>query len=117
MDRPDQRKYQRFLKKAVIKINAAEEESLLSFYTQDISEGGAQIITDRDYLTVGQYAELVLDFFHDPLPLNIKCIVVYAHQLRQGYRVGLKFVDMDEFERVRLKKFLEKKESGLGEEI
>lgn len=75
-------------------------------FTENISEVGLQILI-KNRFEQNQVLQLKLEFMSDSVPIIADCRVVYAKAEADQYRIGLEFVDMDSFQRQRLKRCLE----------
>lgn len=81
-------------------------------FTEDISEIGLQILI-QGRLNVQQVVHLRLEFIYDSVPIVVEAKVVYAKAEKNLYRVGLEFINFDDFDRLRLKRCLEEAEQDL----
>jgi len=104
----EKRRYFRWRKKIRVTYSLTEEdESYQEIFTEDLSEHGLQILV-RDRLGVQQKIRLKLEFVYDSVPIMTIGRVIYATAYENQYRVGLQFIDMNDFEKQRLKRGLEK---------
>jgi len=104
----EKRKFIRWSKKVRVICSFKEnEEPFEEVFAEDISESGLQIVVSR-FLEKAQVLKLKLEFGYDSIPINLTARVVYSITEGEKYRVGLEFVDVDEFQERRLRQCLEK---------
>lgn len=103
----EKRRFIRDYNKVRVTYSLSEESEFSEgVFTENISEVGLQIIIDNR-LEQNQVLQLKLEFMSDSVPIIADCRVVYVKPETDQYRIGLEFVNMDNFQRQRLKRCLE----------
>jgi len=113
----EKRRYVRWRKKIKVAYSLKDtEEHFEEIFTEDLSEVGLQILVS-DKLQLKQTIRLKLEFVYDPVPIIAGGKVVFVKACEDKYRVGLEFIDMDDFQRYRLKLNLDKVRQDFRDEI
>lgn len=104
----EKRRYLRWKEKIRVTYACGEQdEHYQETFTEDLSEGGMQIL-GYEKLKADQEVKLRLEFVSDSVPIAVESRVVSVKACGSQYRVGLKFTQIDEFDRHRLRRNLEK---------
>ncbi len=104
----EKRRYVRWRKKVRVAYSLNEkEEPFKEIFTEDLSEMGLQILAG-DKLQLQQIVPLRLEFIYDSIPIFAAGRVVFVVASGDKYRAGLEFVDMDDFQKQRLKQNLDR---------
>jgi len=104
----EKRRFIRWTKKVRVVCSVREdEEAFEEIFAEDISESGLQIVLRRP-LKANQCIKLKLEFIYDSVPIMLTGKVVHVKPEGDRFRMGLEFVYMDDFQRQRLRKCLEK---------
>lgn len=112
----EKRRYIRWRKKIRVAFSLAEKDDFFEeAFTEDLSELGLQILID-DKLQLKQRVRLKLEFVYDSLPIMAGAEVVYVAAYENQYRVGLEFIDLEGFQKQRLKRDLDKARQELNGE-
>lgn len=112
----ERRRYIRWKKKVRITYSLWDRpESYQEIFTKDLSEMGLQILS-ADKWKPQQIVRLKLEFVYDSVPIVADARVVYVNAFENQYRVGLEFVDMDDFQKQRLKRCLDKLRQDVRDE-
>lgn len=110
----EKRRYTRWKEKIRVSYSLTEgDNSYREIFAEDIAEVGVQILVPERFI-LKQKVKLKLEFAYDSVPIMAYGQVVYVKPYKDRYKVGLEFVDMDEFQKHRLKRCLDKlrKDSG-----
>lgn len=75
-------------------------------FTENICEGGLQISV-RKRLEIKQVVRLRLEFMSDSVPIITDGRIIHSRIDQDHYRVGLEFINMDDFQKRRLQHCLE----------
>lgn len=111
--RGEKRQYVRWRKKIRVTYTLSEDDtSFKEVFTEDLSEMGVQILA-ADKLEPGQAVRLKIEFIYDSVPIMAVGKVAFVKAFENQYRVGLEFMDMDDFGKLRLKRNLDKIREGL----
>lgn len=98
----EKRRYIRWERKVRVTYSFDQsDESSEGVFTENISEVGTQIITE-DIFELGQFVRIKFEFSSDSVPIIVDCRVVYVRSEKEGNRVGLQFIEIDEFQKERL---------------
>ena len=104
----EKRQYFRWRKKIRITCSlTGKDDSYEEIFTEDLSETGLQILLS-ERLALRQTIRLRLEFVYDSVPIMAAGRVVYVKAHENRYRIGLEFMEMDDFQKQRLKRGLEK---------
>lgn len=102
----ERRKYLRIVKSLVVIYSCQAQHIEKDFaITTDISINGIGTILPRQVYK-GQIVDVEIEFIYDAVPVRAKCKVVYVNPQNRDYKVGLKFIEIDDFERERISIFL-----------
>ena len=74
--------------------------------TEDVSEAGV-LITVFEEINPEERIQLRLELVNDSVPIVAMAKVAHIEIIESGYRIGLEFVDIDDFQRQRLVRYLE----------
>ena len=104
----EKRRFIRWTKKVRVVCSFREdEEAFEEVFAENISETGLQLVLTQP-LKQNQYLKLRLEFIYDSVPIVVTGRVVHMSPEEKQYRIGLEFVDVDDFQRRRLRLCLEK---------
>jgi len=113
----EKRRHVRWKKKLKVSYALTEEKDYYDdIFTEDISEEGLQIFIP-DSLDLGQTVMLKLEFFNDTVPIIIGGKVVFLKADEEKYRIGFSFIDMNDFQRQRIKRNLDDINSSFNGEV
>lgn len=103
----EKRRYIRGDNKVRVTYSLGEEDEFSEgVFTENISEVGLQIIIENR-IEQNQVLQLKLEFMSDSVPIIADCRVVYVKPESNQHRIGLEFINMDNFQKQRLKRCLE----------
>lgn len=112
----EKRRSERLRKKIRVAYSPTEKDEVYrEIFTEDISDHGLQILVP-DRLEAQQRVMLRLEFVYDSVPIMAVGRVAYVTAFEKGYRVGLELIEMDDFQKERLKRCLEKVRQDFIEE-
>jgi c-di-GMP-binding flagellar brake protein YcgR len=104
----EKRRYVRWKKKIRITYSLWDNpESYQEIFTEDFSETGLQILS-ADKWEPQQIVRLKLEFVYDSVPIVSDARVMHVKAFEKQYRMGLEFINMDDFQKQRLKRCLDK---------
>jgi len=104
----ERRQYVRWKNKIRVAYSITEADKIYQeVFTEDFSESGLQILT-ADRMEPQQKVKLRLEFVYDAIPILITARVAYVDIFKNKYRVGLEFADINDFDKQRIKRCLEK---------
>jgi len=101
----ERRRHIRWSTKIRVAYSLGEDDPYEEIFTEDISFEGLQMLVVDD-LRISQIIRIKVEFVHDSVPIISKAEVVNIKKADQGFRVGVKFLDMDSFQQERLKRAL-----------
>jgi c-di-GMP-binding flagellar brake protein YcgR len=111
----EKRRHIRWKKKLKVSYALTEEGDYYGdIFTEDISEEGMQILIS-DSLELDQTLRMKLEFANDSVPINIIGKVVFVKADGKQWRLGFEFVNMDDFQKRRIKQNLEEVRSNFKE--
>lgn len=103
----EKRRYIRGDNKIRVMYSLSEEGKFSKeIFTENISELGFQIVIDHR-IEKNQTIRVKLEFISDSVPIVTDCRVVYVSAEADQHRIGLEFVNIDDFQKQRLKRCLE----------
>ena len=104
----EKRRHVRWKRKIRVTYSLTDDsESYQEIFTEDLSETGLQILS-ADRFELKRTVRLKFEFIYDSVPIVADARVLYVNAFENQYRVGLEFVDMDNFQKQRLKRCLDK---------
>jgi len=106
----EQRKHYRWIKKLTLKFSDPEGQDITRrAVTENISEGGLQLVLPHE-LKIGQSVMVTIELMHDPIPIQAACKVVHISPERNRFCAGLQFTGLENFQKVRLLRYLNEEE-------
>lgn len=109
-DKIEKRKSLRWIKRLTLKFSDPEGLDLTRrAVTENISEGGLQLVVPYEF-ELEQPVKVSIELMHDSIPIQATCKVTYISPERNKFRVGLRFIELEKFQRVRLIRYLTKEE-------
>jgi len=101
------RRYVRWKDKIQVAYTVGEgKQQYREVFTEDVSERGVLIATFEE-LKVEQNVQLKFEFVYDTIPIMVKAKVVHAKISGDHYKIGLEFVEMEDFQKQRFAQYLE----------
>lgn len=78
-------------------------------YTRDLSAGGFLYVSDSPEKP-GETFPIFLDLTTEPEPLPLRALIRHSRPVPNSwrYQIGVEFVDIDEFSRSRIQKFMDR---------
>lgn len=89
------------------------DESYEEVFTENVSEVGVRVVL-KDKIEPKQLLRLKLEFLSDSVPIIVDCKIVYVIAEKDHYRIGAEFVNMNDFQKQRLKRCLEEAQRAPG---
>jgi len=106
----EQRKHYRWIKKLTLKFSDPEGQDIISrAVSENISEGGLQLVLPYK-LEPGQSVRVTIELMHDSIPIQATCKVAHISPERNRFRTGLQFTELENFQKVRLLRYLNEEE-------
>jgi c-di-GMP-binding flagellar brake protein YcgR len=103
----EKRRHVRWKNKIKVSYALTEEQELYEeLFTEDISEEGMQILIGNP-LELNKTVRLKLEFFNDSVPITVAGRIVYLKADGKKYRIGFAFIDMNDFQKQRIRRNLE----------
>jgi len=105
----EQRGYPRWIKNLIITYSTLQGERVTdTALSVNISSGGMQLFLTYQ-LEEGELVEIKIELTHDSIPILATGRVVYAGLEGKLYKTGLEFVQIEDFQRLRLLRYLKEK--------
>jgi len=103
----EKRQYVRWKDKIqVAYIIEGDKQPYREVFTEDVSELGV-LIDAFEELESGQNVQLRLEFVYDSVPIIARAKVSHVKKSEDRYKIGLEFLEMDDFQKQRFGRYLE----------
>lgn len=105
----EQRNFYRWIKSLIISYSDSQEKITKLSATENISEGGLQVCLGHA-LKQDELVKIEIELFNDSIPILATCKVIYVNPEEERFQTGLEFVQIEDFQKERLARYL--KEEG-----
>jgi c-di-GMP-binding flagellar brake protein YcgR len=106
---PEQRGSPRWIKNLIAAYSTLQGERVTdTALTVNISSGGMQLLLTHQ-LKEGELVEIKIELAQDSIPILATGKVVYAAFEGKLFKTGLEFVQIEDFQRARLLRYLKEK--------